>query len=56
MFLSVLVISRLRGTVKFVLDTLTECVYRGEEVVLDVFGEDFYPHERRAYDEVVQFR
>ena len=41
---------------EFVLGALTNTVHRGEETVLDTLGQFFKPHERRAYDETVQFR
>ena len=51
-----IVTPRLAETVEYVLQVLTNSVHRGEDIVLDIFGQDFEPHERRAYNETVQFR
>ena len=41
---------------EYVLEVVTNSVHRGEDIVLYTFVQDFYPHERRAYNETVQFR
>ena len=41
---------------EYVLEALTVSLHRGEDIVLYIFGQDFFPHERRAYNETVQFR
>ena len=51
-----IVTPRLGDTVEYVLEVLTNSVHRGEDIVLYTFGQDFCPHERRAYNETVQFR
>ena len=54
--ISVSLTPRLRGEVEFVLDVFAESLHRGEDEVMDIFGPDFEPHERRALAEASLFR
>ena len=54
--MSVSLTPRLRAELEFVLDVFADSLHRGEDEVMDIFGPDFEPHERRALAEASLFR